>query len=90
MSESTTTLKLDDAVRQRLKALGDKRKRSPHYLMKEAIETYLDREEEYERQRDEDMARWERYQLTGQVVSQERVLAWLAELAEGKDTPCPK
>lgn len=86
MSE-TVGIKLDENMRQRLKVLGELRDRSPHWLMKAAIESYLDREEQYEREKREDMAEWEDYLLTGNAISQERMDAWLSQLAQGKRVP---
>ena len=77
-------VKLDENTRLRLKALSESRSRSVHWLMKAAIDSYLDREEAYEREKQEDMERWERYQLTGEAIPQEQVLDWLGDLAEGK------
>lgn len=84
MAETTQGIKLDETTRQRLKALGELRDRSPHWLMKTAIEHYLDREERYEREKREDMAAWEDYKLTGESISQESMLAWLDGIAQGK------
>jgi predicted transcriptional regulator len=42
------------------------------------------------RERQEDEARWARYQETGQAISQERVMQWLDALAEGRRKPCPE
>jgi len=86
----TKGVKLDDSTRQRLAALARIRDRSPHWLMCKAIETYLDREEDYEREKCEDMDRWERYQLTGEAIAHEKAAAWLENLAQGKVTACPK
>ena len=79
MSE-TLGVKLDETTRKRLKALGELRNRSPHWLMKQAIEAYLDREERYEREKREDLEEWENYLLTGEAIPQEKVLAWLKEM----------
>lgn len=86
----TQGIKLDARTRQRLKALGEVRDRSPHWLMKAAIERYLDQEEEYEREKREDLERWEEYKLTGKHISHEHMMAWLSELAAGKDAPWPE
>lgn len=86
----TLGIKLDDKIRARLKRLGEQRERSPHWLMRTAIVEYLDREERYEQERQEDMARWERYQLTGKVVPHKTVAKWLSDTAKGKIRPCPK
>ena len=42
---ATVTLKLDPSHRDRLKSLAVAKKRTSHYLMKEAIERYLTAEE---------------------------------------------
>ncbi|MEW6735853.1 MAG: ribbon-helix-helix protein, CopG family [Acidobacteriota bacterium] len=87
---TTQGIKLDDDTRARLKALGKLRNRSPHWLMRAAIQDYLEREERYELEKREDMERWERYQLTGKATSHETAAEWLTSLAEGEDKPCPK
>jgi len=87
---ATQGVKLDPEVRARLTALGAARDRSPHWLMRTAILEYLDREEAFEREKREDAERWERYQLTGEAVSHETVQQWLADIAAGKDAPCPR
>jgi len=79
-------IKLDERTQARLKSLAEKRNRSPHWLMRTAIEHYLDREEEYERERSEDMARWEHYVNTGKAIDDARAQTWLNDLAQGKDT----
>jgi predicted transcriptional regulator len=43
---TTQGIKLDDSTRARLRVLAEKRKRSPHWLMRTAIEDYLQREEQ--------------------------------------------
>jgi len=90
---ATTTsrgIKLDAQTQERLQALGQLRDRSPHYLMKTAIESFLDREETYEQEKREDQERFERYELSGEAVSQERALTWLRALADGQAEPCPQ
>ena len=86
----TQGVKLDESTCQRLKALAKLRDRSPHWLMRTAIEKYLEQEEHYEREKVEDMERWERYQLTGNAVPHQKVKNWLDQMASGKETPCPK
>lgn len=86
----TQGIKLDDKTRNRLKDLGQKRNRSPHWLMCNAIERYLEAEEAYENEKSEDMERWERYMFTGKTIDNESVEGWLKNLSQNKDTPCPK
>ena len=87
---TTQGIKLDDTTRTRLQTLGRQRNRSAHWLMRTAIEDYLQREENYEREKREDMQRWEEYQLTGKAISLEATAKWLNDLARNKVTPCPK
>lgn len=83
-------IKLDDETRARLKALAEKRNRSPHWIMRTAIESYLKHEEAYEREKSEDMARWEDYVTTGKAIENNKVEAWLHNLEQGKDAPWQK
>lgn len=84
---NTQGIKLDEQTQKRLKALADQRDRSPHWLMRTAIANYLDREEQYEREKSEDMKRWEQFELTGQVIDNVDVSHWLEKLASGKNEP---
>jgi len=45
--------------------------------MKEAIERYLDREESSEQIKRETLERWERYETTGDHISDKAIEAWL-------------
>ena len=56
-SPTTVGVKLDGETRDRLKRLGVLKQRTPHWIMREAIRTYLDHEERIEREREEDLER---------------------------------
>jgi predicted transcriptional regulator len=86
---STTSVKLDAAVRERLQRLAGVRQQSAHWLMREAIHQYLEREEKRERLRAEMLATWQDYQATGQHVSADVADAWLARLEAGEDVEPP-
>jgi predicted transcriptional regulator len=90
MANKTIGVKVDEQTRQRLRDLADAKRRTPHWLVKEAIAEYLTREERVERERHEDEGRWERYVLTDEAVPHERVRDWLGALAGGRDEPCPR
>ncbi|MEI6730404.1 MAG: toxin-antitoxin system, partial [Pseudomonadota bacterium] len=72
-----TGIKLDENLHARLKALSVAKDRTPHWLMKAAVEEYVRREEAYEQEKAEDMERWQRYRLTGDAVPHAEVDAWL-------------
>ena len=76
MANPSVALRLDAEIQSRLKALGKRRDRSPHYLMKEAVEKYLAAEEAFEAERDLMQARWERFELTGETLSHDVVRSW--------------
>ncbi|MFH1138833.1 MAG: ribbon-helix-helix protein, CopG family [Pseudomonadota bacterium] len=82
-------VKLDDKTYDRLKALGKARKRSPHWLMKEAIHQFLDREEEAEHVRQDALERWQRYEATRETVSHEVIDAWLETWGTEREDTCP-
>jgi RHH-type proline utilization regulon transcriptional repressor/proline dehydrogenase/delta 1-pyrroline-5-carboxylate dehydrogenase len=87
---TTVGVKLDDATRQRLKAVADQLDRTPHWAIKTALIEWLDREETALKERHDDEARWARYVESGQGVDQARVMQWLDALAGGGKDACPK
>lgn len=87
---SPQAVKLDDETKKRLQELGEIKDRSPHWMMKTAIDEYLAREERYEHQRQEDLQRWDRYVLTGESYTHEQVKGIFKDLAAGKAVTWPK
>ena len=82
-------IKLDDEIYSRLKALAEARQRTPHWLMKEAIRQFLEREEESEQIRRESLERWERFEAAGETVSHDAVEAWLQTWGTDREGKCP-
>jgi len=68
-------VRLDEDYQQRLVELGKRQDRSPHYLMKRAIEKYVDEVEEDEREYEITMKRWHDYLETGISIPHEEVMA---------------
>jgi predicted transcriptional regulator len=87
---STTSLKLDGALKVRIHRLASARRRSPHWLMREAVEQYVEREEKREQLRQDALAAWAGYQTTGLHVTAREADAWLAKLEAGKHAVIPK
>ena len=87
---STTSLKLDSAMKERVRRLASARRRSPHWLMREAVEQYVEREEKRELLRQDALTAWAGYQTTGLHVTAGEAAAWLAKLEAGKDAVVPK
>lgn len=74
---SPVSLKLDAEESARLKALAEIKRRKPHFLMKEALRQYLDREEQRESFHQEAMESWREYQETGMHLTGNETAAWL-------------
>ena len=83
-------VKLDADVHARVRELARTQHRSPHYLMREAIAQYVEREEKREAFKQEAIQAWEEYQQTGLHVTLEEADAWLAKLEAGEDAELPK
>ncbi len=80
MTQKTLAIRLDENMQDRLKTLGKTRDRSPHYLMKEAVERYVFYEEAKEEEKRILHERWEAYQLSGASFTQEQVETRVAEM----------
>ena len=87
---SATSLKLDIKTKERIQRLASALRRSPHWVMREAIEQYVEREEKREQFRHDALAAWTHYQTTGLHVTAEETDAWMAKLEAGKDAAPPK
>lgn len=83
-------VKLDPEVRERVQALAKARDRSTHWLLREAIAQYVEREEKRESFRQDGLRAWAEYQATGQHVTEGEADAWLAKLEAGRDEEPPE
>jgi predicted transcriptional regulator len=83
-------IKIDDDIKARLKRLAEVRQRTSHWLMREAITQYVDREEKRESFRQDALRAWEAYRTTGLHVTAEEADAWLAKLEQGNDVDPPE
>ncbi len=90
MASTPVAVRLDDPLKARIRTLSDQRRRPVHWLMREAIEQYVTREEQREAFRQEALDAWNHYQTTGLHVTGAEADAWLAELEAGNDVEPPK
>ena len=72
------SIKLDSDTQTRIKLLAAARDRSPHWMMREAITQYVEREERKEAFRRDTLDAWQEFQETGLHVSLEEADQWLA------------
>ena len=85
----TVTLKLDASHRGRLKSLALAKKRTAHYLMKEAIERYLAEEEAHLAVLNSVDDSVSHFEATGLHVSLDDVKAWAKEVKARRDAQLP-
>jgi predicted transcriptional regulator len=86
----TTSLTLDTEIEERVRRIASVRRQSPHSIMREAIEQYVEREEKREHFRQDALAAWANYQKTGLHVTAEEADAWLAKLEAGEEATAPE
>jgi len=72
-----TSLKIDDRLKGRVQNLASQRRRSPHGIMLEAIQQYVEREEARESFKQQALASWVAYKETGRCLTGQEVRAWL-------------
>ncbi len=84
------SIKLDVNTRARIEHLAEVRRRTTHWMMREAIQQYVEREEKREVFRRDGIRAWEEYQATGLHVTAKEGDAWLAKLEDDQDVELPK
>jgi len=83
-------IKLPETDRERLKRLGEAKKRTAHWLAREAISQYLEREEAAEKFKKDTVVRWEEFSQTGRSISDKAVKEWLDSWGTDKELKAPK
>ncbi len=85
-----TSVKLDDNLKSRVQHLADIQRRSAHWIMREAIRDYVEREEARERFKQEALASWTAYQENGRHLSGEEVRDWLTTWGTDEEIEMPQ
>jgi len=86
---TAVAVKIDTETKDRMKRLATAKRRSTHWLMKEAIGQYIEREEKRESFRQDALKAWDEYQATGLHVTAEEADAWLASWGNENELPVP-
>lgn len=87
---TATSIKLNDELKGRIQLLAEARRRTSHWIMREAIAQYVEREEKREAFKQDALRSWDEYQRTGLHLTLEEADAWLAKLEAGEDAEPPK
>lgn len=82
-------IKIDENTKARIKRLADARQRTPHWLMREAVVQFVDREEKREAFRQDTLKAWEEYRTTGLHATANEVEVWLASWGTDHELPAP-
>lgn len=85
-----TSVKLDPEIKARLDRLAGARRRSAHWMMREAIRQFVEREEARESFRQEALESWREYRETSQHLTLEETAAWLDRWGGEDETGVPK
>ncbi|MFG1221143.1 CopG family ribbon-helix-helix protein [Xanthobacter wiegelii] len=87
---TATSIKLDDELKGRIQRLAEVRRRSSHWIMREAIAQYVEREEKREALRQDTLKAWDEFQATGVHASAEDVEKWLSSWGSESELPAPQ
>ncbi len=85
----SVTVKLGDARRKRIAELAAYKKRSPHYVMVDAIDKYLESEEQERAMLDAVDAAIAHYDTTGLHVTLGEFKGWADALKRDRNAPMP-
>jgi predicted transcriptional regulator len=86
-TSGTVTVKLDPSDRDRIASLAAMQKRTPHYLMKEAILEYVQREEARQHFIKTANTSFEHYKETGLHITLDEFSAWVDDVQKIPNTP---
>ena len=87
---SATSIKLDDDIKGRVRHLAEARQRTSHWIMREAISQYVEREEKREALKRNTEQAWEEFQETGLHATAEQVDRWLESWGTDDELPAPE
>lgn len=83
-------IKLDQDMLDRLKRLAGAKGRSTHWMLRQAVSQFVEREEARGAFRAAGLDAWQQYQVTGLHVTHEDADAWLARLQAGEEAALPR
>ena len=82
-----TSLKIDEDMKARIRQLAETRDRSAHWIMREAIREYVEREEQRESFRKEAVDSWHAYRENGRHLTGHEVADWLQRWGDDAAEP---
>ena len=85
----TFSVKLDNEMRARIEHVAEARHRSSHWVMREAIQQYVDREMKREAFLQDAQKAWEEFRETGLHATADEVETWLSSWGTDNELPAP-
>lgn len=82
-------VKLTPELKDRLARISTAMHRSTHWIMKEAIQQYVEREETKEQFKRDTIESWEEYQRDGLHITGDEMTAWLYTWGKTDEVECP-
>ncbi len=86
----STSIKLDDGLRDRLRAIAEREGSTPNRLMNEAISSFVEKRERRAAFLAEAERRHQEYLDTGLHLTGAEVDRWIESLLRGEDPPIPE
>ena len=87
---ATTSVKLSDDMSVRLRRLADNKRRTPHWLMVEAIKRYIEQEEHKAAFYADGLASWEEFQQDGQHITWDEAKSWIGTWGTDDEQEAPQ
>lgn len=84
-----TGVKIPPELKDRLHKISVAKHRSTHWIMKEAIQQYVEREESAEEFKRETIEAWEEYQRDGLHITHNEMTGWLNTWGTPNEMECP-
>lgn len=85
-----TSIKIDETLKGRVQQLASQRRRSPHWIMLEAIRQYVEREEARESFKQEALDSWAAYKETGRHLTGQETRSWLSTWGTDDEKAAPE
>ena len=89
-SNGPVTISLDDVDQDRIASLASAKKRTPHYLMKEAILEHLQKEEARQNFIAAAESSFVHYKETGLHITLDEFDSWVDQVQQDPNTPMPE
>jgi predicted transcriptional regulator len=86
----TVGVKIDPLMKQRVQRLAKARKRTQHWVIREALEQYVTREEGRDALRQDVTLAWKEYEETGLHVTGDEAIAWLETWGTDAEKTAPQ